>query len=60
MGMITDFNCDHRLHGDISRDKQSRHSEILADRMQFMTMNRDAAGIYRMLKLNIRKKGDDC
>lgn len=40
--MITDFSWDQRLHGVTSRDRQSRHSDILADRMQFMTMKREA------------------
>ena len=40
--MITDFNWDQRLHGVTSRDKQSRHSEIFADRMQFITMKSEA------------------
>ena len=43
--MIIDFNCDHRLQGATSRDRQSRHSEIFADLMQFMTMKREAVGI---------------
>ena len=42
MNIITDFNWDQRLQGVTSRDKQSRHSEIFADRMQFMTMKSEA------------------
>jgi hypothetical protein len=44
--MITDFSWDHRLQGVTSRDRQSRHSEIFADRMQFMTMKREAVEIH--------------
>ena len=44
VGKIMDFSCDHRLQGATSRDKQSRHSEICADLMQFMTMKREAVG----------------
>lgn len=51
--MITDFSWDQRLHGVTSRDRQSRHSDILADRMQFMTMKSEA------VQMEIRRCGVD-
>lgn len=42
------FNCDQRLHGTTSRERQSRHADILAVRMQFMTMKSDAENVKKM------------
>jgi hypothetical protein len=53
--MITDFSWDQRLHGVTSSDRQSRHSEIFADRMQFMTMKREAVEMKTRVDIGMKR-----
>ena len=46
--MMLNLSWDHRLQGATRRDRHSRHSAIFAVRMQFITMNKDAARVRRV------------
>ena len=55
---IVNLSWDQRSQGATSRDKQSRHSAILAVRMQFMTITKDAGYLMFMSRSKINMHVD--